>query len=182
MNNIYEIKDEETNAVLYSGSKKGMSIETNYAKQDYEVVEVGVTVTPKGSREPMHYHHHLVLRFSLEKQNARIRREDVERAELRAIEDNMADLLMKMKVRDHLLTTFDERVAKIAQKKGAIAKTPVKDLKQLAKTKKFILPIDAKKADIVDAICFQMITRDDAEKVRVTTRNSPLPVEPKGDA
>jgi hypothetical protein len=90
MENIYEIKDEETNAVLYSGSKNGMNIVT---PQDHEVVEVGVTVTPKGSREPLHYHHHLVLRFSLEMQNARIfleERADIE-ARLQAIADDRAD-------------------------------------------------------------------------------------------
>jgi len=184
MENIYEIKDEKTGAVLYSGSKKGMNVEI---PQDHEVVEVGVTVTPKGSREPMHYYHRLVLRFSLEIHNARIFEERAEEARLQAIEDNIADLLMKIKVRDHLLTTFDKRVAEIAHKKGAIAKTPVKELKLLAKMDKFILSPKGNKADIVNAICTQMIARDDAEKVRVTTRNSTPPVvapvvESKGDA
>ena len=111
MENIYEIKDEETNAVLYSGSKNGMKVEI---PQDHEVVEVGVTVTPKGSREPLHYHHHLVLRFSLEMQNARIfleERAEIE-ARLQAFADDRADSKMKVLFMNHLGDTFSEKVAK----------------------------------------------------------------------
>ena len=180
MENIYEIKDEKTGAVLYSGSKKGMNVEI---PQDHEVVEVGVTVTPKGSREPMHYYHRLVLRFSLEIHNARIFEERAEEARLQAIKDARADKRMKAKWSNHLAYTFDKRVAEIAHKKGAIAKTPVKELKLLAKMDKFILSPKGNKADIVNAICTQMITLDDANKMKFIDRHCVAPVvETKGDA
>ena len=182
MENIYEIRDEETNAVLYSGSKKGMKIVT---PQDHEVVEVSVTVTPKGSREPLHYYHRLVLRFSLEMQNARILEEQAEEARLQAIEDNIADLLMKIKVlwMNHLADTYGERVAKYQVN---LSKTPVKELKLLAKMDKFVLP-KGNKAVIVDAMCIQMVARDNVNLLKFIDRRSALPsvapvVETKGDA
>jgi len=176
MENIYEIRDEETGAVLYSGPKNGMNIVT---PQDHEVVEVGVTVTPKGSREPMHYYHRLVLRFSLEMQNARILEERAEEARLQAIADAKADKDMKVLWMNHLAETFGERAAKYQVN---LSKTPVKELKQLAKMDKFVLP-KGNKAVIVDAMCIQMVTRDDVNKMKFINHRSPLPVvETKGDA
>ena len=176
MDNIYEIKDEETGAVLYSGPKNGMSIVT---PQDYEVVEVGVTVTPKGSREPMHYYHRLVLRFSLEIQNARILEEQAEEARLQAIANDRADTKMKVLWMNHLADTYGENIAKYQVN---LSKTPVKELKLLAKMDKFVLP-KGNKAVIVDAMCIQMVARDNANTMKFIDRRSPLPVvEPKGDA
>ena len=169
MDNIYEIKDEETGAVLYSGSKKGMNVEI---PQDHEVVEVGVTVTPKGSREPMHYYHRLVLRFSLEIQNARIFEEEAEKARLQAIEDVKVSEHKKVLWMNHLAETFGERAAKY---QVSLSKTPVKELKQLAKMDKFVLP-KGNKAVIVDAMCIQMVTRDDVNKMKFINHRSPLPV------
>tara|TARA_R110000765_G_scaffold243011_1_gene345454 strand:- start:2076 stop:2585 length:510 start_codon:yes stop_codon:yes gene_type:complete len=169
MDNIYEIKDEETGAVLYSGPKNGMSIVT---PQDYEVVEVGVTVTPKGSREPMHYYHRLVLRFSLEIQNARLLAEEI-------IANDRADTKMKVLWMNHLADTYGENIAKYQVN---LSKTPVKELKLLAKMDKFVLP-KGNKAVIVDAMCIQMVARDNANTMKFIDRRSPLPVvEPKGDA
>ena len=180
MDNIYEIIDEETNAVLYSGSKKGMKIVT---PQDHEVVEVGVTVTPKGSREPLHYYHRLVLRFSLEMQNARILEEQAEEARLQAIADAKADKDMKAIWSNHLADTYGERAAKY---QVSLSKTPVKELKLLAKMDKFVLP-KGNKAVIVDAMCIQMVARDNVNLLKFIDRRSALPsvapvVETKGDA
>ena len=169
MDNIYEIIDEETNAVLYSGSKKGMKIVT---PQDHEVVEVSVTVTPKGSREPLHYYHRLVLRFSLEMQNARILEEQAEEARLQAIADAKADKDMKAIWSNHLADTYGERAAKYQVN---LSKTPVKELKLLAKMDRLVIPKGKRKDALVDAMCIQMVARDNANLLKNIDRRSALP-------
>jgi hypothetical protein len=170
MDNIYEIIDEETGAVLHSGSKYGMNIVT---PRDYEVVEVSVTTTPQGSREPIHYYHRLVLRFSLALKNARILEEQAEEARLQAIVDDLANTKMKVLWMNHLAATYGERIAKY---QVTLSKTPVKELKLLAKMDKFVLPLKGNKGIIVDAMSIQMVGRDDMNKLKFIDRNSPLPV------